>query len=58
MLKENDLDLLSVHLRSWCPCDPDCLGLIYQGSRDGLDAKVFHDCCADESPSTITLIKV
>lgn len=58
LFKKNELDLLSVHLQSWCSGDLDCLELIYQGSRSGLDAKVFHECCTGESSSTKALVKV
>lgn len=58
VLKDDELDLLSVTIHNWCPGDPRCLELIYRGSRDGLKRDAFFKCCTEDSPSTITLIKV
>ena len=58
VLTEDELQKFAVQVRSWCPGDPQRLELIYRGSRDGLTADAFHAKCTDESPSTITLVKV
>ena len=57
-LTENELQRFSVQVRSWCQGSPQRLELIYRGSRDGLTAHAFHGKCTDESPATITLVKV
>ena len=58
VLTGDELQRFTVQVRSWCPGDPKGLELIYRGSRDGLTADAFHAKCTDESPSTITLVKV
>ncbi|CAN0243001.1 unnamed protein product [Ascophyllum nodosum] len=58
VLTESELQRFSVQVRSWCPGDPQRLELLYRGSRDGFTTHAFHAKCTDESPSTITLVKV
>lgn len=57
ILKSHDRPLSSV-IRNWCPGNPSRMELIYRASRDGASSKAFHASCKEDSPQTITLIKV
>ncbi|CAM9717145.1 unnamed protein product [Pylaiella littoralis] len=58
VLEGSDVSRLTATLQGWYPDQPNELELLYRASRDGWTSAAFHSRCVDDSPSTITLLRV
>ncbi|CAM9889877.1 unnamed protein product, partial [Hapterophycus canaliculatus] len=58
VLKPDQVVPLSSIVLGWCPGKPARMELIYRASRDGWTPVDFHSRCGDDSPSTVTMLRV
>ncbi|CAM9090794.1 unnamed protein product [Ectocarpus fasciculatus] len=58
ILSRGEVGELTATLQGWCPGNPNTMQLLYRATRDGWSPYPFHAGCGNNSPNTITLIRV
>ncbi|CAM9839463.1 unnamed protein product [Ectocarpus sp. 8 AP-2014] len=58
ILSHCEVGELTATLQGWCPGNPNTMQLLYRASRDGWSPYPFHASCGNNSPNTITLLRV
>ncbi|CAB1119519.1 unnamed protein product [Ectocarpus sp. CCAP 1310/34] len=58
ILSHCEVGELTATLQGWCPGNPNTMQLLYRASRDDWSPYPFHASCGNNSPNTITLLRV